>query len=194
MKILMNCIEAGFAIVALLLVCLFCTYAWPESAYGLAAWVQAIGSIIAIFSAIAIAAEARKGEIDRLNHDRQFIAEEKRNETLVVLQTIVVLIQEAQWIFSLSRANEVDGLEDPVYFALMEREGLGVIHDALRGIPLHQLKKPGYVECVAGLITATRPRVRNRTYESLGKFFEVQEGRFKKFILAVERGAHKDVA
>lgn len=47
-------LELGFAIAALLLVSLFCAYAWPDKEFGLSGWVQAFGSIAAIIGAFYI--------------------------------------------------------------------------------------------------------------------------------------------
>lgn len=59
MKYILIGAEVIGAVVMLLLLSIFLTYAWPESKYGLSAWVQAVGSIAAIFVAIGIMSKQR---------------------------------------------------------------------------------------------------------------------------------------
>lgn len=55
MQFFRNMIEGSLLLILVLIGCLFCAYAFPESQYGLASWAQAIGSIAAIFAAIWLA-------------------------------------------------------------------------------------------------------------------------------------------
>ncbi|OIJ40055.1 hypothetical protein [Massilia timonae] len=54
MKKLQIFFEIVFAVLAVAVISISCTYAWPEPEYGLTAWVQAIGSIAAILVAILV--------------------------------------------------------------------------------------------------------------------------------------------
>jgi hypothetical protein len=76
MTILWRLIETGFAVIALLLVCYFLSYAFPESSFGLAAWVQAVGSIAAIIGSFAVAEKSHRDAIER---DRQTAVENEFN-------------------------------------------------------------------------------------------------------------------
>ncbi len=55
MKYFRNAVELFLCFAAVGVICLFFAYVFPESSYGFAAWVQAIGSIGAIIAAGAIA-------------------------------------------------------------------------------------------------------------------------------------------
>jgi hypothetical protein len=50
MKKIWMCIEAAFAVTALALVVAFCIYTFRTNSEGAAAWVQAVGSIVAILA------------------------------------------------------------------------------------------------------------------------------------------------
>lgn len=76
MTILWRLIEAGFAVISLLLVCYFLCYAFPESSFGLAAWVQAVGSIAAIIGSFSVAEKSHRDAIER---DRQTAVENEFN-------------------------------------------------------------------------------------------------------------------
>lgn len=65
MELFRNSIEVLLIGVALMIVCLFFTYAWPESRYGMAAWVQAIGSIAAIGASFGFFYSQKRAELIR---------------------------------------------------------------------------------------------------------------------------------
>jgi uncharacterized membrane protein len=71
MKLFFRVLEGAFAVIALALISMFLSYAWPDDRYGMTAWVQAIGSIVAIVAAFMIARSQslegdRKRELDRV--------------------------------------------------------------------------------------------------------------------------------
>jgi hypothetical protein len=132
MKILMNFIEAGFAIVALLLACLFCTYAWPEAKYGLAAWVQAIGSIGAIIGAITIASRQNQ-------HARKVASDDRRHDEHNRLVSVLAIAVQASEVCFGVKARWDSGIRH--FDSNGDVDMLAGCHASLQSIPL--LEVPG---------------------------------------------------
>ncbi|KFC61967.1 hypothetical protein [Massilia sp. LC238] len=70
-----NIAEGFFILLALAIFCCFLAYAWPEQRFGLAAWVQAVGSIAAIGGVFMVAnnqhQHERRLEVERRNSDER---------------------------------------------------------------------------------------------------------------------------
>jgi len=70
-----NIAEGFFILLALGFFCCFLAYAWPEQKFGLAAWVQAVGSIAAIGGVFMVAnnqhQHERRLEVERRNSDER---------------------------------------------------------------------------------------------------------------------------
>jgi hypothetical protein len=145
MKMFMDFIEVGFALVALTLFSLFCCYAWPDSTYGLAAWFQAVGSVAAIFTAFQIA----NGQAARQEKTRM---KEKFEERLVVMETVHTfgndILREVERLARLAKHADEGGNThiDANKKILANEEG------ALRGIPMHCMGDPHYVLLLAELL------------------------------------------
>ncbi|MBA5686957.1 hypothetical protein [Rugamonas apoptosis] len=73
MQYIRNAFEIVLMLIALVIICFFLAYAWPDAKYGLAAWVQAVGSITAILGAFTIA---------RMQTQREREAQQERRNDL----------------------------------------------------------------------------------------------------------------
>jgi len=89
MRTIRKFFEVILMVIAVAIFSFFLAYAWPDSTYGLAAWVQAFGSIAAIGGAAWIASEQNRREQRRKDSDQL-------TNDLAAARTLLSLLLQAQ--------------------------------------------------------------------------------------------------
>ncbi|SAL83925.1 hypothetical protein AWB67_06542 [Caballeronia terrestris] len=132
-------------VVVVIFASLVLAYEFPESSHGLAAWVQAVGSILAIVGAYFI------GERQASAAQRQFDANLRAREQVRRLAYVAIGRVAMDAANELKRPFEGNS-SDPLLLSFTASPGrLLDAADALKQIPLHEVGSAEAISAIAGL-------------------------------------------
>ena len=136
MKKLWQFFEVGFALCALALVVAALVYAFKTYSDGAAAWVQAVGSIVAIVGAVWATKIQTKVAIDAVLTQHKLEREERRKAAKAIVEAAMFRASDIRKQFtSAARVDEVQSLIRKSY----DKTILDGLAHAMYGIPVHEL-------------------------------------------------------
>jgi hypothetical protein len=157
-------LEVIFGTLAVAVVALCLTYAWPDNKYGLSGWMQAVagfaqavGSILAILAAANIATKQSQRQFDDARRiqqmDRAHQAYRVAKATAVICSRIsdslMRLIREFNW--DRTKFHEIADARTP-----FDRKLLAELNADLDAIPLHEVSSARLVEELLSMRSAVR--------------------------------------
>lgn len=114
-------VEIGFAVTALLLVTLFCVYAFKHAGDGAATWVQAFGSIAAILGSAATVGWQLKRQRDdeRRRHNYSILRRIRQMEAICTEAVFLINQLDENVIGDREASNYFNMVHDPSHFSMV---------------------------------------------------------------------------
>ncbi|AJX30693.1 hypothetical protein [Burkholderia oklahomensis] len=149
MKKIWQCVEIGFALTALGIVVTFLIYAFKGRGDGVAAWVQAVGSIAAIWAAYKIS--EREATAQRRN-----AREEAANALAQRRETVVELMEDTATMCHNLGQLATDNVADYIALSDYRSSDFAYAIESLEAIDLISLQSVHLVRGIIGMVKETR--------------------------------------